>query len=308
MAVKAPKVVASKFKGTTHVTFVLDRSGSMLKIKDQVIDGFNDWLSSLALAAKGAGGGFPVTVVLFNTTVDVPVDGVSVGDVNPLDSTRYVCRGNTALNDALVESIFSTGDRMKDGDRALVCVFTDGRENASKEYSTDQTRDIIREKEAEGNWTFTYLSASPSAFLDAQSYGVRAGNTMSFAGDARGTTSAFSGMSGSTQRYAMGAQAAEEQFYVGDIPVVVDGPVPAGEVLMQNLDYTTTMTAQSWRYETGRYDTGFFDTRGVIESERNQAAGPRVDEVQEGNERSAIRPAPEVRKNSTHRLHPEDGG
>jgi hypothetical protein len=103
MAVKAPKVVASKFKGTTHVTFVLDRSGSMLKIKDQVIDGFNDWLSSLALAAKGAGGGFPVTVVLFNTTVDVPVDGVSVGDVNPLDSTRYVCRGNTALNDALVE-------------------------------------------------------------------------------------------------------------------------------------------------------------------------------------------------------------
>jgi hypothetical protein len=233
--ITVPEVATSGFKGTTHVTVVLDRSGSMLKVKDQVIAGFNVWLSRLAESSLGAGGDFPVTIVLFNDTVEVPVANTPVLEVNPLDDTRYVCRGNTALNDALIESVFSTGDRVKTGDRALVCVVTDGRENASKEYSTDQARSVIQEKEGEGNWTFTYLSASPSAFKDAASYGVRTGNTMSFVGNQQGTQSAFAAMAGSTQRYASATAAAEEGFF-GNFPTWIDPTVPEGQIRIGRFD------------------------------------------------------------------------
>jgi hypothetical protein len=203
-----------KFSGVTHVTLVLDKSGSMEPVKQEVVTGVNTWLATMRKEA----GSFPTTIVLFDTSVTTPVLAIPVRDIRDLTLARYRPSGFTALNDALAKAITATEGRLSPGDRALVCVVTDGQENASRMYpvyggGTQRIRQMIEEKEAQGNWTFTYLSASPNAFADAEERGIKLGNTLVFTADAAGTTTAWNATARATHAYSSGATGQTTSFY-----------------------------------------------------------------------------------------------
>jgi hypothetical protein len=201
------------FRGKTHIAAILDRSGSMEPMVNEVITGYNDWLTKI----QEHDGDVLLTTTLFDTEYTVLCTDLPVKHATVLTKDLYWARGFTALNDAIMSGLNQLEPKVGDDDRALVLVITDGQENSSKEYGgsagTKQVRDRLANLEARGNWTFTYMSASPSAFADAEAYGTQAASSASFAATPGGTREAFTNVVTSTQSYLDSRQKQSRAFY-----------------------------------------------------------------------------------------------
>ena len=82
-----------------NISAVLDRSGSMASISDDVVGGFNTFLAEQRKQERGG----RVTLVQFDgqDPFEVLIDGEDLDSVKDLDSARYIPRGNTPLYDAI---------------------------------------------------------------------------------------------------------------------------------------------------------------------------------------------------------------
>ena len=50
---------------------------------------------------------------------------------------------------------------------------TDGAENASKEYSFDRVKEMIKHQEEKYNWTFMYMGTDITSMKDVKSLGIK---------------------------------------------------------------------------------------------------------------------------------------
>src|SRR5262245_63093084 len=117
--------------GAVHVSFLLDRSGSMSAIRDDVIGGFNQFLRE----QQGRSGECRMTLVQFDTQApfEILADAARVHEVPPLDAGRYEPRSGTPLLDALGCLLDHAERRARGRDEdPVVVVFTDGEENSSQ--------------------------------------------------------------------------------------------------------------------------------------------------------------------------------
>ncbi len=159
------------FKGATHISVVLDRSGSMEHLTDDTIGGFNTWLRSVKAAAKGKPNTF-LTLHLFDDQHEYPYLDAPLSKVKPLTGAVYFARGSTALRDAFAAEIFRLDHLVGKNDRALILVITDGYENSSREVTHAQLRRAIQKHEKRPNWTFQYIGANQDAFAVGQEMGM----------------------------------------------------------------------------------------------------------------------------------------
>jgi len=90
---------------------------------------------------------------------------------------------------------------------------TDGEENSSKEYTQEQMRTLIKEREDKGNWTFVYLGANQDSYKMAQKYGISQMNTTNFSATNKGITRAMHTMATNTSNFAMNANASTSTFF-----------------------------------------------------------------------------------------------
>lgn len=197
-----------KDNGVTYAIFIGDHSGSMgepvdrskedspLK-KDLAMSNFNEQIATLKSEADD-GMEVLITAVDFDNEIIIAHDNVDVQDIEPL--VNYWTRGMTSLYDAIANGIARADARMEKDPRedkaVLVIIETDGYENASKDYSSqdggrERLRDLIKEKEDTGKWTFTFLGAGLDEKF-ASDIGMRFGNTqISKAGDIGDTVYAY---------------------------------------------------------------------------------------------------------------------
>lgn len=157
------------------ITVIIDRSGSMDEIRDDAIGAFNAFLRDRKESDSDA----IMTVVLFDDTYEILMNGVPIMDVKPLDNTTYVPRGSTALLDAVGKTVRAIESRDHEDDAILVAILTDGQENASIEWRGDQIKALIGDLESKG-WDFYYLSAALSAFNDGRSLGIDSKKNLMF--------------------------------------------------------------------------------------------------------------------------------
>ena len=183
---------ASEKNGSrTHICVVLDESASMASVWDATISGFNEFLET----QRAAPGEATITLVKFNTNYRAVYEGKSVKEAPGLDKNSYTPNNNTALHDAVGKALHRMKEIVPDGERALVCVITDGEENASRECSLKEIKALIEEREATGLWTFTYLGANQDAWEVGGKMGVAMGNMANYASTPAGTSQAFTSMS-----------------------------------------------------------------------------------------------------------------
>jgi uncharacterized protein YegL len=158
-----------------HVSFLLDRSGSMGSIRDDVIGGFNQFLRE----QKSQPGACRMTLVQFDSQApfEVLADAVSVQDVAPLDAGRYQPRGGTPLYDAL-GALLDHADRHARGrdQDTVVVVFTDGQENSSATWSREAVFERIEALKQQG-WTFVFMGANQDSYAAAGRLGFATGST-----------------------------------------------------------------------------------------------------------------------------------
>jgi hypothetical protein len=178
----------------SHITVLLDRSGSMNAIKSDMEGGLATFIAEQKLVPGEA----TFSLCQFDDRYE------QVLWFTPLDMVEKVTlepRGMTALLDAMVRSITETGARlaaMAEDERpehVLFVVITDGLENASTISTRDQVKDLVERQTNTYGWTFQYLGANQDAVMVGQSMGFT--NTANYAANAQSVNASYAGLSAS---------------------------------------------------------------------------------------------------------------
>ena len=190
--------------GLTYLIFVIDRSGSMASIRDDMIGGFNTFIKTQKDAKLGD---CKVFAYKFDNIYETMFEDIDINDVPQLDRNTYVPRDMTALYDAVATTIDSIGTRlaaMKEEDRpekVLVVTITDGEENASRKFNQQNVADRIKTQREQFNWDFAYIGANQDSWQVGSSIGYQAGTTLDYVADSQGTAFAFQKLCASTSNY-----------------------------------------------------------------------------------------------------------
>ena len=193
-------------KDYTHITFVIDRSGSMVTMKDEAQNSFNQFIKD----QKKLPGKLTVTLVQFDNKYEVVWNARNAKKVGKYTLTP---RGGTALLDAIGQAVASTGEYLRDlsedarPDKVMFGVLTDGCENASQEFTGSAIKEMVEHQTEKYSWEFNFLAANQDAILGAGQMGIHRSNAMNFAATGRGIASAMCAYSTGADNYRRGLSA-----------------------------------------------------------------------------------------------------
>lgn len=200
-------------KDATHITVLLDRSGSMESVKDETISGYNAFVKE----QQEAGDNASLTLVQFDSAgIDTLQEFTPIKAVPSLNGDTFQPRGMTPLLDALGQTVDSTGKALaaipeaNRPDKIVFVIITDGQENASHKFSKTRIKEMIEHQSNAYKWQFVYLGANQDAFTEAQNMGIPAAAAANYVGAA--TADAFAVASSNVGSYRKTARAASLNF------------------------------------------------------------------------------------------------
>ena len=184
----------------TEIVFILDRSGSM--VEDDTVGGFN----AMVEKQKKEPGEALLSAVLFSDDSRVLYDRTDIRKVEPMTDRQYRVGGCTALLDAIggaVRHIANVHKYAREEDRPGKTIFvitTDGMENASRAYSYDEVRRMVKHEQEKYGWEFLFLGANMDAISAARSFGIREDRAVRYRCDGAGTALNYSVVSETVAR------------------------------------------------------------------------------------------------------------
>lgn len=175
-------------KNLTEMMFILDKSGSMAGLEADTIGGFNGMIER----QKKEEGEALVSTVLFSDASVVIHDRVDIRRIEPMTDRQYRVGGCTALIDAIGCAIHHIGNVHKyarEEDRPEHTIFvitTDGMENASHLYTSDEVKAMVRKEKEKHGWEFLFLGANIDAVETAAHFGIDEACAANFNNDSKG--------------------------------------------------------------------------------------------------------------------------
>lgn len=173
----------------TELVFILDRSGSMSGLEGDTIGGFNAMIEK---QKKEAGEAY-VSTVLFDNVSEVLHDRIKLKDVPKMTAKDYTVRGCTALIDAIGGAIHHIGNihkyaRSEDvPTHTMFIITTDGQENASQKYTSDEVKKMIERQKKKYGWEFLFIGANIDAVETASQFGIEKDRAVNYRADSQGT-------------------------------------------------------------------------------------------------------------------------
>jgi len=173
----------------TELVFVLDRSGSMSGLEKDTIGGFN----SLIEKQKKQDGECYVSTVLFDNVSEVLHDRVKLSEISKMTENDYYVRGCTALIDAIGGAIHHIGNVHKYArpedvpEHTMFVITTDGQENASHNYTSDQVKKMVERQKEKYGWEFLFIGANIDSIETAGHFGIGADRAVNYHADEKGT-------------------------------------------------------------------------------------------------------------------------
>lgn len=189
-------------QNTTELVFILDRSGSMSGLTSDTIGGYNSFLEK----QKETEGECLVSTVLFNQNSKVVHDRVPLNEIEPMTKKDYYASGCTALIDAMggaIHHIRNVHRYIREEDvpeHTIFVIMTDGLENASTKYSSDDVKKMVKQQEEKG-WEFLFLGANIDAVETAKEYGITEDRAVDFLCDKKGMGTNFEALSESVGKF-----------------------------------------------------------------------------------------------------------
>ena len=185
--------------------FVGDRSGSMRSMGNAPMEGVRDFLEKHMNLYNENGGEVNVTIVTFDTCMEVPFSG-DISTLNTNDIERCVNemkpRNLTRLYDTVLDTIREQNNR-KTGNpnqKMIFSLFTDGYDNVSTNTSKTMSDAIIEHKNS--GVVCNFLAANQDAIVTGEMYGFNGGNSIQVTSDPIYAMNAFGACAASGIRSA----------------------------------------------------------------------------------------------------------
>ena len=138
----------------------------------------------------------PSSQLYFDDKYEILWNGIEAGKAKLTDKEYYV-RGSTALLDAVGKTILEVGLRLSktsDNQRPGKVIFvikTDGQENASREFTYEKVRELIKHQQEKYSWEFIFPGANIDAAKEAVSIGICQENAYNFEASKAGVESMY---------------------------------------------------------------------------------------------------------------------
>jgi len=158
-----------------EIVFIIDKSGSMKGSETKVVTGYNELLEE----QKAESGKMLITTILFDTSAVTKHNCVEIKDAGELSLKDYVPSGSTALLDTVGDAVTAIRER-KPSTGGLLVIITDGMENASKRYTYESVKLMLKGLKESG-WETRYIGADLADFADAERMGIQREHRMSIA-------------------------------------------------------------------------------------------------------------------------------
>lgn len=204
----------------THISLLIDRSGSMGGHEPDVIGGINHLLQE----QKTLQNKLTISLVQFDHAYETNYDFVDINDVGEFKD--YNPRGNTALYDAAARLIRNTGNRLNNMPEAcrpskvIFVVYTDGLENASTETTKLQLDNMVKHQEQVYNWKFIFLGADLTKEQAVNTYSHITRNSYSYVTPKSNSREAYKNLSGKMLSARRSAGDGSEELKFTDVDAV----------------------------------------------------------------------------------------
>lgn len=192
-------------KNETFIVVLIDRSGSMSSIKDDVIGGYNTFIEE----QRKVGDNAVLTLVQFDTGgIDTLHEMLPIGEVPYLTSDTFSPRGGTPLLDAMGQIIDAAGKQLaaiplsNRPDKVVFVVITDGQENASHNFTKKDIRKKVSLQEKSYDWNFCFLGANLNSVDEARDLGMaNLGSTGNFRPNSSSVVAMYANVSSNIANY-----------------------------------------------------------------------------------------------------------
>jgi hypothetical protein len=173
---------------------ILDKSGSMGCIRDAAISGFNETLGGIRSAQKEFSDTqehFVSLLTFCSCSKEYLYKCTPVEKVKNLIHQDYQPCCGTPLYDAMGKALNDMQQITENEDEAavIVTVITDGMENASREFSGKQIKELVDMLREKYGWNFSYIGTNQDVEAEAAKLSIT--NTMSFSYDNEGMGAAW---------------------------------------------------------------------------------------------------------------------
>ena len=181
----------------TDITLILDGSGSMKRIADATVAGFNSFVRE----QQSLPGEVRLSLVQFNSRRRKVFEAAPIHDVPRMERKEYVLAGGTALLDAIGLTVDETGRRLEalaERDRPSTVIFailTDGLENSSRAFTYQQVAERIHHQQEVYKWQFLFLGANQDAIAEATKFAIARAAALKFVASEKGFNDAFASLS-----------------------------------------------------------------------------------------------------------------
>lgn len=187
-------------KNKTELHLIIDRSGSMNRIKDDIEGG----IKTLLAEQRKLPGECLVSAYQFDDIYETLFEGKPISEVSDVTITP---RGSTALHYAIGRTINIIGERLantKEEDRpgrVSITIITDGLNNIAREFTAEQVSKMVELQTKTYSWDFSFLGCEQNALAAGQSVGVAQASSLSFGSSSKSIGATFSALSRKMSAY-----------------------------------------------------------------------------------------------------------
>lgn len=171
-------------KKQIHNLIILDESGSMGIIKEATLKGFNELARKImSLSDESPSQEHLISLVTFNGNgIKERLFYQPIAELVNINENNYKPDSTTPMYDAICKSVIRLKRELYGIDEfgVLVTIITDGLENASKEFSHQETKLLIEDMSSDSRWGFGLIGANIDIKETARSLSIPISRTIEF--------------------------------------------------------------------------------------------------------------------------------
>ena len=159
-------------KDITELVIIIDKSGSMHGLEQDVVGGFNSLIDNQKKEGETL-----VTTIFFNNEVRFVHEQADIKSIEKLERNKYNPSGCTALLDAIGDAICFIKSKHASlpadelPSHVIFSIMTDGLENASREYDYKKIKEMI-EFQKKCGWEFIFQAANIDVEHESHRLGI----------------------------------------------------------------------------------------------------------------------------------------